>query len=461
MRFEAVALLGLAEGAFPAVLREDTFLRSDNREALREAGIPVDPPLRSEEAALFYVAMTRTEKRMVITRPRLAQGGAEWQPSPYWRRLVADAGVEPDSLSHETMLDGVPAASCPELMQALALYDVNPHRSEMEKAAGDALEQWRHGHRVVKGRISRRGKRRSDVYDGDLTHLAPVFSRRFGPDHTWSLTRIEAYRECPYRFFASSVLHLEDRPEPVLGLDNRQLGNIYHAGLERVFREGADEADDAEALIAIWDAIADDLLDEAPETEGFRPTAWWPQTREQIKETMRATLTKLAEENRGWRPRAFEARFGQDGEPALVVPREDGTDDRLRLRGVIDRVDTNGQGDLRVIDYKRGSVVSYNDKSLSEGKKLQLPLYALAASEARGFGRLVDGFYWSITQAEPSRLRLGKFSIDKAVTLALAFAWEAVDGARSGTFSPQAPSDGCPDFCPAAAFCWHYRPKSK
>ena len=308
-------------------------------------------------------------------------------------------------------------------------------------------------------RISRRDASSGDLYDGDLSHLTPVFSRRFGPDHTWSISRLEAYRECPYRFFASSVLHLEERPEPVLGLDHRQMGNIYHRGLELVFKAGADRADDADALIAIWDELADELLDAAPEVEGFRPTAWWPQTREQIKETLRVTLSALAAENQAWRPREFEARFGLDGKPALIAPHPHRPGDALRLRGVIDRVDVNGRGDMRVIDYKRGGVVSYNDKSLKEGKKLQLPLYALAASEARGFGRLADGFYWSITQAEPSRLRLGKFGIDEAVALALTFAWEAVDGARAGDFVPETPREGCPDFCPAAAFCWHYRPR--
>ncbi len=455
LRFQAVALLGLAEGSFPAVLREDTFLRGQEREEMRRAGLAVEPSPRSQEAALFYVAMNRAESQMLLTRPRLARGGAEWQASPYWRALVEAAGVKPLKKRHETLLAGSQVASKPELMLALAAYAPAPVRPAMEAAAGERLAFWEHGRSVIEGRRRRRG----DRYDGDLSGLRLVFTRRFGPDHTWSAGRLETYHQCPYRFFADSVLHLQERPEPALGLDNQQLGLIYHRALEEVFYRGADVADDADALIAIWEGMADDLLAEAPDKYGFRPTAWWPQTREQIKETIRRTLAALAAENQGWRPRAFEAAFGIDGRPALVVAHDARAGDALRLRGIIDRVDGDGRGNMRIIDYKRGGVSGYNDRSLVEGEHLQLPIYALAAARALEHGHPVDGFYWSVTQAEASRLRLGKFGVEEAVAVALAHAWEVVEAARAGRFQPQPPKEGCPDFCPAAAFCWHYRPR--
>jgi RecB family exonuclease len=174
---------------------------------------------------------------------------------------------------------------------------------------------------------------------------------------------------------------------------------------------------------------------------------------------MRRTLTALATENAGWRPRAFEATFGMAGKPELTVAHDARAGDALRLRGVIDRVDSDGRGGLRIIDYKRGGLWGYDDRSLAEGRHLQLPLYALAASRALEHGRAVDGFYWSVTRAEASRLCLGKFGVEEAAVMALAHAWEAVEGARAGRFQPQTPRDGCPPYCPAAAFCWHYREK--
>jgi ATP-dependent helicase/DNAse subunit B len=455
LRFRAVALLGLAEGAFPAVLREDAFLRGADREAMQQAGLPINPSPLSEEAALFYLAASRADGPTLFTRPRLAQGGAEWQASPYWRTLVDALHRQPVEKRHETMLDDEIIASTSELMLALAVYEGHPQREMMTAAAGERWFRWEHGRHIIRTRASAD----SDIYDGYLAPLSALFARRFGPDHNWSAGRLEAYRHCPYLFFAASMLHLEERREPALGLDNQQMGRIFHRALELVFRRGAHQADDAEALIAIWEELADELLDAAPETYGFRPTAWWPQTRIYIKETIRITLVAQAAENEGWRPRAFEADFGQKGKPALIIPHAQRSDDALRVRGVIDRVDGDGRGGMRIVDYKRGGVGGYNDGALQEGKYLQLPLYALAASQALEHGRPTDGFYWSVIRAEPSKLRLSKFGVERAVELARTHAWDAVEGVRAGHFSPRPPKDGCPDFCPAAAFCWHYRPR--
>jgi RecB family exonuclease len=129
------------------------------------------------------------------------------------------------------------------------------------------------------------------------------------------------------------------------------------------------------------------------------------------------------------------------------------------LRGLIDRIDRSLDGCLRVIDYKLGGPSTYTNRAVFEGSKLQLPLYALAAREALKLGEPVDGFYWHVRHAEPSRFTLARFDggPEAAMRTVVDKAWEAVRGARAGHFEPQPPDNGCPTYCPAAAFCWHYR----
>ena len=453
LRFQAVALIGLAEGSFPAVLHEDPFLRQADREAFNRAGFMVSPSPRNEEAALFYQALSRTDGRLLILRPRLAEGGAEWQASPFWRWLEKSSGIQALELTHETMLSRFPVASYPELLYAHARSQSLHAADVVSLAPAATLARWRHGARIVKQRQA--GE--NSIFDGALDTLAPYLSRRFGPAVVWSVSRLETYLQCPFQFFATYLLQLEERPEPAMGMDALQLGQFFHRALELIFRQGADQAADAEALIAIWEQMADDLLDEAPEQYGFRPTAWWPQTRERMKKLLRQTLTALARENKGWRPRVFEARFGFDRQtPPLTIP--DGENSKpLQLRGVIDRVDSDGQGNMRIIDYKTGSTERITWASLKEGKHLQLPIYGLAASQVLELGKLADGFYWSITRAEASKLRLKKIGVDEAVALATEHVRSAVQGIRRGQFQPRPPASRCPSFCPAAAFCWHYR----
>ncbi len=186
----------------------------------------------------------------------------------------------------------------------------------------------------------RLGEADSCPFDGDLSHLANAFTRQFGPDHTWSASRLEAYRNCPFRFFVAHVLGLGPREEPQAGLDVRQLGSIYHRLLEETYR-AADDPTDLESLLAALDEVADPLPDEAPEREGFRETGWWPQTREEIVQDVRRSLGALAELEGEFVPHAYELSFGLGDRPPLVVEIEG---DGFRLQGVIDRVDRSPGG---------------------------------------------------------------------------------------------------------------------
>jgi ATP-dependent helicase/DNAse subunit B len=268
---------------------------------------------------------------------------------------------------------------------------------------------------------------------------------------------VETYRACPFCFFVGSVLNLEPLEEPTEGLDVRQLGNIYHRIFERLYPAVADPTD-VEQLLAALPDVAQGILDQAPRREGFRVTAWWEQTRIEIVESVRRSLEAMAEVQADFVPQRYEVRFGFAGQPALIV--HDG-DDRLRVRGLIDRVDRSPAGCIRIIDYKTAGPSAYTDRAVERGQKLQVPLYALAARDALGLGEPVDGFYWHVHHAEASGFRLADFGLEKALRLALEHTWEAVHSARAGHFTPRSPDSGCPPWCPAQGFCWHFRPAFK
>jgi ATP-dependent helicase/DNAse subunit B len=295
-------------------------------------------------------------------------------------------------------------------------------------------------------------------YDGDLTTLGETFARRFSPAHVWSASRLETYVTCGFHFFVGNVLGLEAREEPTEGLDGRQLGNIYHRILRDVYADPMVRGSASlEQLLEVLPRVAGRVLDEAPKREGFRETAWWEQTRRAIVDNVHRSLEALAEANGEWIPSFFETPFGFKGQPPLVV---DGEGDSLRLHGVIDRVDVTSDGAVRVIDYKTAGKWAFTKKAVADGKKLQLPLYALAARDALGLGEPAEGFYWHVQQAERSGFTLSGFDGGPrgAIKVALDKAWEAVRGARAGHFVPRPPQGGCPSYCPAAAFCWRYQP---
>ena len=446
--FRAVAVLGLAEGEFPATLSEDPFLRDADRRRLRnDCGLPLELTTEGAEAEFFYETVTRPREQLLLTRPRLADNGAPWQASPYWEALRRLVMVEPTRLTSENALRPDEAASWPELLESLAIhtgYEEARHWAERTDAiraqAVPAAAE------VLRIRIDPRPI--ASHFDGNLTALAEIFAAKFAPQHTWSASRLEAYRGCPFAFFLSHVLELEPREEPAEGLDARQLGNIYHHIFEQLYRTAADPADLA-ALLSILPAVADAVLDAAPRVEGFRATAWWLQSRAEIEANVRRSVEALASRPDGFVSVAQEQAFFEDR--SLVVT--DG-DDAFRVHGFIDRIDRAPGGGLRVIDYKTGGPWGFKKKAVIEGKKLQVPLYALAAEQALGLGQVVDGFYWHVQHAEASEFTLAGFDggPHAAIQTALAHAWAAVRGARAGPVRPASARRGLPGLLPGGWF---------
>jgi len=461
--FRAVAVLGLAEGEFPAGLTEDPFLREADRKWLRQRfGLALESSVESAEVEFFYETVTRARERLLLTRPRLSDSGALWQPSPFWEEIQRLSDVREHLLTTENRPTPDRSASWPELMESVASYS----------GYSDAREwaQLEKPHRmaavVLAAKVLRlRGEGDGSRFDGALHALSSDLSKEFGPERTWSASRLETYQACPCMFFVRYVLGLEPREDPVEGLDSRQLGTIYHSILEGVYQASeVTDPNNLEQLLAALPVVAERVLDDAPRREGFRKTAWWEQTRQEIVNNAALSLSALDELHSkldskfdaDFVPFCHEARFF--GSQALTVT--DGQD-QFRLHGVIDRVDRSSDGKLLIIDYKTGGASGFGNTAVAKGEKLQLPLYALAARDGLTLGEPVEGFYWHILPCKRSSFTLSGFAKKEArsaIDVAREYAWEAVRQVRRGHFAPEPPDAGCPSYCPAAGFCWHYRP---
>jgi ATP-dependent helicase/nuclease subunit B len=449
LAFRAVALLGLSEGELPQPEREDPLLTESDREILRAAGLPLEPRLQGDEASLFYEAVTRARERLLLTRPYLADDGQAWEPSPYWDEVLRLVEAPVLRLRSHDLLPLADVASLPEALLTTA---------QCGAGRPSTLQGWDrvlHAAGVVRSREA--ADPAGNPWNGDLTTAVSALAAHYGPDHIWSASRLEAYATCPFLFFAGSVLGLDPLLPPTEGYDIRILGTMYHAVLEEIYRRALPEAE-PDRLRALLPQVAAEVFEAAPDEYAFRPTALWTRQREELTRILAQTLEALIVTTAGWQPVALEQAFGIEGRPTLDVELEGR---HLRLRGFVDRLDRDADGRLQVIDYKAGST-PISPRDLESGKRVQLPLYALAVREALGLGEVGGGFYWHIGSAQPSRLRLESYlgGVEFAMQTALEHALDTVEAVRAGQFPPRPPSDGCPGNCPAAAFCWRYTPRS-
>ncbi|MHB8192618.1 MAG: PD-(D/E)XK nuclease family protein [Bellilinea sp.] len=455
IRVDALAVLGLSEEVFPSIERADPFVSEKVRNQLG-----MEAYLGQEQAGLFYQVVTRADRYLLLTRPYLAKDGEIWEPSPYWNALQELLVDKPVRIHPGEARPFCEAASSNELLFWVARR-WSQTEFELPAALSDRFgTRWQHIMDTQIVLADRLQKEARGEYDGDLSRIDQILGVRYGEKAGWSASRLEAYASCPFSFLAAAVLGFEVIEAPQIGYQANQLGSILHEVLEKVYPEVADPSDIA-AVLSHLPTVAQRVFEAAPKNYQFRPSPLWEIQQAELLFILETTVQAIAELDRdqGWQPLAFEAKFGMGGQPPLVLNAPGG---KIRLHGLVDRIDINPQKKLRVIDYKSGGS-HLSPQDLIEGRRLQLPIYALAASQALGLGEPIEGFYWKLFQQGVSALKLSTFKSDvgtgpeAAFNMAINHIETIVANIRRGLFQPLPPPGGCPSYCTAAAWCWHYK----
>lgn len=452
--FEHLFVLGLSEGEFPGPPAADVFYSEEER---RHSPLPLVQHDPVGDACLWWQAIANTRRTLTLLRPRFDERGAPWPPSPYWGAVVSAAGLGERVLS-------LPIASLPTLEDAasereLAVALASSGAARVPEALADAIAATRAAHDVWR---TRHGWQELGPFDGVLADagLRRALTERFGKDHLWSLSRLSRYAACPFSFYAEQVLGLEPLKEPEAGTGALVRGSILHAILEVTYRQaaiaGVAPCPETEAqMLHFLDLACQQVLAAAPDRFGFRPTTLWRHEQQELRRSLASLIRSECEESGAeprFRPYRQEVRFGSSHSqsPPLLLSDDAGS---LLLSGIIDRVDVDKDGWLRVIDYKSGSS-TISEADIEAGTALQSALYPLAAERLFPGSRVAVSYYLHI----PSRTQSGRMVFGEGRTggevarQAAAKAVALAAGVRSGHF-PVATSASACDRCDFAPLC--------
>ncbi|MGE0880338.1 MAG: PD-(D/E)XK nuclease family protein [Acidimicrobiia bacterium] len=277
---------------------------------------------------------------------------------------------------------------------------------------------------------------------------------------------LEAYAACPRRYFYERVLDLTEVDDPIeeRTVSARERGLLVHAALEALVEAEGDAAatghdrwSDAARAAAheALDRACDDL-----ERRGRTGTGLpWRLERRTLHLELDRTIAhddRLRVEER-FLPVAAEVQFGFDRPPA-TIDLVDGR--RMEFHGFIDRVDASGDGRrVLVTDYKTGRPPTVKEmrEERRRGRRLQLPIYALAARDLRPDADAVEARYWYVSSRgnwEERAVQLDDDTLDdlsRAVSI-------VVDGIEAGRF-PARPGERDRDsyvncrYCPFDRLC--------
>jgi ATP-dependent helicase/nuclease subunit B len=405
-----VILLGVNETVFPATPPEGNLLNETDREELGRHDIRLGPSRReflSRERFLGYIACTRSRQRLVVACSERSHDDQPLNPSPFFshlKSLFANLQVEKFSRPDWTRAEHLSELSGPLARPARP----GPLLAELlQRPAFAALRE-----QIVSAPVPATGGK-----------LAPgLAAQLYGPALRTSVSRLEEFAACSFRFFVHSGLRAEERQR--FELDARERGSFQHEALARFHQELRDENKNwrditpEEARRRVKDCV-EQLLPQY--RQGLLAAS--PQSRftarvvsESLQDFVATTVQWMAHYQ--FDPQQSELGFGTDGAKLPAWDLDLGAGRRLIFRGKIDRVDlyrddANDQTLTVVIDYKSGALKLEN-VLIANGLQLQLAAYLgvlrhlVGARELFGAGRLVPAgvFYVNLReQSESAKTR--------------------------------------------------------
>ncbi|MFI1977203.1 ATP-dependent helicase [Streptomyces wedmorensis] len=366
-----VVVAGLQDGLWPDLRRRGSLLEADRigRDGLAE---PLTPgALLAEERRLFYVAATRARDRLVVTAVKAAAEDGD-QPS----RFLAELGAEPKDVPGRPRRPLAVSALVAELRATTVDPDASP---ALRDAAAQRLASL------------------ASLADDEGQPLVPAAH----PDRWWGLFEPTRGPE-PLRERDRPVALSPSSLENLVGTCSLQwflgrevkaaapataaqgFGNVVHVLADEV-ATGRTPAD-LDVLMARLDSVWDALAFDAP----------WKSAQE--KGNARAALERFL----SWHVMDRGGRTPAASEHGFDVTLEAG-EYEVRIRGSMDRVETDEHGRAYVVDFKTGKSAPTRDEVAHHP---QLAVYQLAVREG-ALDEVFDGRRPEPGGAELVQLRQG------------------------------------------------------
>ena len=407
--FDVVLVPGLAERMFPRKIVEDPLLLDDARRKLN-AGLPLQENRTQLERLALRLAIGAATRRIVFSYPSvdLAKGRAK-VPSFYLLEIArASRGELPDfeTLERQAASSSGSRLGWPAPEQHLDAIDA----TEFDLAfLADALRR-----DTTEDDVRGTGRYLVDVNPALARSLRAKYQRgRFGrftsvdgflepssdakqllakhrlDARAYSVTALEKYAGCPYRFYLNAVLRLRPRDEieSLTHLDALTRGHILHDAQFHIYGR-LEESDllpvrpeNLEQVMQVFEMTFDEVSDRFHEELAPAIERIWSDELERIRFDLRGWLRRQAASTDGFVPYRREFTFGMkprgpaDPASTLEVAK---LANGLRLRGAIDLVEKRADGKVRVTDHKSGKVWMPESAILNGGESLQPVLYTLA-----------------------------------------------------------------------------------
>ena len=383
-KVKAIFIIGLNDGEFPSVRKDEGFLNDADREVLKQNGIELAKGTIDklyEDSFNIYKAFTTAEEKLYLLYSSSDMQGKALRPSMLINKIKK---IYPMLQEQSDVIE-----RRSEILNKKTTYEeLIINLSKLKEQ--DSIEKlWYYIYDYYQKNSEWNEKLKQSLKGLEYTNIPDKIDqnnidRLYGNTLITSISKLERYRSCPFSYYLQYGLKI--KPQEELKIQTLNTGTFIHEVIDEFFgtvREVGIKLEEIteEQLSEIINKIIDSKLGQNKNyifTSTAKYRALVIRLKKIIKKALKYIIGTIVQSR--FKVLGTEVEFGEKGKyKPIRLTLEDGK--RIEIIGKIDRIDT-AQGEdgkyLRIIDYK-SSAKNIDLNEVYAGLQIQLLTYLDAA----------------------------------------------------------------------------------
>ena len=385
-KVKAIFIIGINDGSFPSIKKEEGFLGDEDRQILKQDGIELAKGTLEnlyEDNFNIYKALATAENEIYLSYCSADNEGKSLRPSVLIHKIKK---IYPEL---EETSDVVNPKY--EITNKLATYEELLENIAKKQEGKEVEKTWNTVYNYYIKSQDMKQKLKQDLEGINYTNIpqnldSNLVEKLYGNTLTTSVSKLERYQSCNFSYYLQYGLKLKEKEE--LKVQNFDTGSFMHETIDTFFKKIKEQniklgdlTADEEKIKEIVNKIIEEELENG-KNYSFKETAKYKILVRRLKRIISKALKFIIESlvYSDFSIEGTEIEFDKKGKyKPIEIPLENGK--KVEIIGKIDRIDTAISEDgkyLRIIDYK-SSAKNIDLNEVYAGLQIQLLTYLDAA----------------------------------------------------------------------------------
>ena len=385
-KVKAIFIIGINDGSFPSIKKEEGFLGDEDRQILKQDGIELAKGTLEnlyEDNFNIYKALATAENEIYLSYCSADNEGKSLRPSVLIHKIKK---IYPELQETSDVVN--PKY---EITNKLATYEELLENIAKKQEGKEVEKIWNTVYNYYIKSEDMKQKLKQDLEGINYTNIpqnldSNLVEKLYGNTLTTSVSKLERYQSCNFSYYLQYGLKLKEKEE--LKVQNFDTGSFMHETIDTFFKKVKEQniklgdlIADEEKIKEIVNKIIEEELENG-KNYSFKETAKYKILVRRLKRIISKALKFIIESlvYSDFSIEGTEIEFDKKGKyKPIEIPLENGK--KVEIIGKIDRIDTAMSEDgkyLRIIDYK-SSAKNIDLNEVYAGLQIQLLTYLDAA----------------------------------------------------------------------------------